>query len=284
MIDNLYKRVEKLGPICVGLDTDISYIPNKIKRRNNNLQDLIFDFNKTIIDSTIDLVPIYKLQIAYYENYGIEGLIAYKRTIEYIKYNGGLTLGDIKRGDIAASATMYAKAHFEGDFEVDMVTLSPYMGYETLNPFLNYLDKGKGAFVLLRTSNDGAYDIQYKKTEGEYLYYNVGDKLQEIASNYKKDSGYSNLGLVVGAKSKADGEDIRKRYNDLFFLIPGYGYQGGTGDDIKLYLNNGNGGVVNSSRGILLNYKKFEDGEENFEKYTRQAVIDMKEDILNERK
>lgn len=280
MIDKLYKSVENLGPICVGLDTDVNYIPLKIKNRNNSLSDMIFDFNKTIIDNTIDLVPVYKLQIAYYERYGIEGLIAYKKTLEYIKYHNSISIADIKRGDIAASADMYAKAHFEGDFEADMLTVNPYMGYETLDPFLRYLDKGKSIFVLLRTSNDGAFDIQYKKSNDKYIYNHIGDKLQEIGNQFTGNSGYSNLGLVVGAKDKIDANEIRQRYNNSYFLIPGYGYQGGTGDDIKLYLNDGNGGIVNSSRGILLNYKKFEDGNENFEKYTRDAVLNMKADIL----
>ena len=281
MIDRLVERVDKVGPICLGLDTDISYIPLYIRERNNSLEDMIFDFNKSVIDASHDLVAIYKLQIAYYEACGIEGMKAYKRTLDYIRQLGSMSIGDIKRGDIAASANMYAKAHFEGDFEVDMVTLNPYMGFETLDPFLEYLDKGKGAFVLLRTSNEGSKDIEYKKLEdGQYLYYSVGDRLEEIAKKYRKKSGYSNLGLVVGATSKEDGRLIRERYKDLYFLIPGYGYQGGSGDDIKLYLNEANGGVVNSSRAILLNYKNYEDGEERFAHYTRQAVLKMREDII----
>ena len=281
MIDRLYKRVEENGPICLGLDTDISFIPDKIRQRNTSIEDLIFDFNKTIIDASLDIVPIYKLQIAYYERYGLEGIKAYKRTLDYIKYNDGMVIGDIKRGDIASSADMYAKAHFEGDFEVDMVTLNPYMGFDTLDPFLNYLDKGKGIFVLLRTSNPGSKDIQYKSIDkGDYLYYSIGDRLEELGEKFRGSSGYSNLGMVVGATSKEDGREIRSRYKNSYFLIPGYGYQGGRGEDIKLYLNKGNGGVVNSSRGIILNYKNYEDGNENFEKYIRKAVLDMKGDIL----
>lgn len=281
MIDRLYKRVEENGPICLGLDTDISFIPDKIRQRNTRIEDLIFDFNKTIIDASLDIVPIYKLQIAYYERYGLEGIKAYKRTLDYIKYNESMVIGDIKRGDIASSADMYAKAHFEGDFEVDMVTLNPYMGFDTLDPFLNYLDKGKGIFVLLRTSNPGSKDIQYKNIDkGDYLYYSIGDRLEELGEKFRESSGYSNLGMVVGATSKEDGREIRSRYKNSYFLIPGYGYQGGSGEDIKLYLNKGNGGVVNSSRGIILNYKNYEDGNENFEKYIRKAVLDMKGDIL----
>lgn len=282
LINNLYKEVAKKGPVCLGLDTDIGYIPKKIRDSYSNIGDLLFNYNKTIIDASHDLVAVFKLQIAYYERYGIEGLLAYKRTLEYIKSLGSLSIGDIKRGDIASSATMYSKAHFEGDFETDIVTLNPYMGYETLDPFLEYLDKGKGIFVLLRTSNSGSKDIEYKrlKETDEYLYYSVGDSLQKIGKRYMTKSGYSNLGLVVGAVNKEDGKDIRERYRDMFFLIPGYGYQGGQGEDVKLYLNQGNGGVVNSSRGIVLSYKNKEDGEERFEEYIRQAVMDMKGDLL----
>lgn len=285
MIGRLFKKVEKLGPICVGLDTDVSYIPGYIKNRNSKLSDILLDFNKTIINSTYDLVPAYKLQIAYYESYGIEGLIAYIETLKYIKSKGCITIGDIKRGDISTSAQKYAEAHFEGEFEADILTLNPYMGYETLDPFIKYLDKGKGIFVLLRTSNPGSKDIQYQTIEksNKYLYYEVGDRLQEIGKKYRNNNvNYSNLGLVVGATSREDGKEIRERYKDMFFLIPGYGYQGGTGEDIKLYLNSGNGGIVNSSRGIMLNYKNYADGEDRFSFYTRDAVKKMKGDILGE--
>ncbi|MBU5438518.1 orotidine-5'-phosphate decarboxylase [Tissierella sp. MSJ-40] len=280
IIDRLYKEVEKKGNVCLGLDTHLDYIPEEIKREYKDVDEIIFQFNKKIIDSTIDITSIYKLQIAYYEAYGIKGLVAYKKTLEYIKYNNSLSIGDVKRGDISSTAEMYGKAHFEGDFETDFITLNPYMGFDSITPYLKYLDTGnKGVFVLLRTSNPGAKDIQYLDINHEKLYYNVGDKLKVLASKYRGKNGYSLIGAVVGGTHIDEAKDIRRRYEDIYFLIPGYGAQGGKGKDVSLYLNNGNGGIVNSSRGIITAYKKYEDGYKNFEHYTRQAVLSMKEDI-----
>ena len=280
IIDRLYKEVEKKGNVCVGLDTHLDYIPEEIKREYKDVDEIIFQFNKKIIDSTMDITSIYKLQIAYYEAYGIKGLMAYKRTLEYIKYNNFLSIGDVKRGDISSTAEMYGKAHFEGDFETDFITLNPYMGFDSITPYLKYLDTGnKGVFVLLRTSNPGAKDIQYLDINHEKLYYNVGDKLKVLASKYIGENGYSLIGAVVGGTHVDEAKDIRRRYEDIYFLIPGYGAQGGKGKDVSLYLNNGNGGIVNSSRGIITAYKKYEDGYKNFEHYTRQAVLSMREDI-----
>ena len=191
---------------------------------------------------------------------------------------------------------MYAKAHFEGDFQVDFITLNPYMGFDSITPYLKYIETGeKGVFVLLRTSNPGAKDIQYLQinsqldfpghpeySEESRLYYHVGDKLNEIGSKYLGDCGYSSIGAVVGGTHRDEAEEIRDRYKNMFFLIPGYGHQGGKGDDVALYLKDGNGGIVNSSRGIITAYKKYEDGAGNFDKYAREAVLAMKEDIQSE--
>ncbi len=146
------------------MDSHLDYIPDYIKAKYQDVDEILFQFNKGIIDKTMDIVPVYKLQIAFYEAYGIKGLVAYKRTIEYIRNNGIITIGgDIKRGDIASTAEMYAKAHFEGgDFQVDFITLNPYMGFDSITPYLKYIEeKDKGIFILLRTSNPGAKDIQY---------------------------------------------------------------------------------------------------------------------------
>ena len=284
MIDKLYKEVEEKGNVCVGLDSSLDYIPDFIKEKHGDISKIIFNFNKEIVDATMDLAAIYKPQIAYYEAYGIEGMIAYRDTLKYIKNMGSISLGDIKRGDIASTAGMYGQAHFSGDFEADFITLNPYMGMDSISPYLKYIEeKGKGVFVLVRTSNPGAKDFEYLDVDGEALYYRVGDKLQEMASKYKGSSGYSSIGLVVGGTHTDEALEIRQRYRDMFFLIPGYGAQGAQGKDVDLYLNKGNGGVVNSSRGIITNYKKYEDGEENFAKYARQAVMKMKEDLLNAR-
>lgn len=284
IIDRLYKEVEKKGNTCVGLDSHLDYIPNEMKEKYQDLEDILFQFNKRIIDCTEDITAIYKPQIAYYEAYGIKGLLAYKKTLEYLKSIKALSIGDIKRGDIASTADMYAKAHFEGDFETDFITLNPYMGFDSITPYLKYLDKGnKGIFVLLRTSNPGAKDIEYLDVNGENLYYHVGDKLEEMGSKYMGQLGYSLVGAVVGGTHVDEAVEIRERYKNMFFLIPGYGAQGARGKDVKLYLNEGNGGIVNSSRGIITAYKKHEDGVENFEKYIREAVLNMREDIGYER-
>ncbi len=291
IIDRLYDEVNKKGNVCVGLDTHLDYVPEEIKLKYQNIDDILFQFNKKIIDATTDIVPIYKLQIAFYEAYGIKGMTSYKKTLEYIKNKGSLSIGDIKRGDISSTADMYAKAHFEGDFETDFITLNPYMGFDSITPYLKYIESGnKGIFVLLRTSNPGAKDIQYLKVEeakgtvpNASLYYHVGDKLNELSSKYLGSCGYSSIGVVVGGTHVDEAKEIRDRYKNMFFLIPGYGHQGGKGKDVALYLNRGNGGIVNSSRGIITAYKKHEDGSENFDNYARKAVLTMKGDIEGEK-
>lgn len=280
IIDRLYNEVDSKGNVCLGLDTHLDYIPENIKNKYQDTHEIIFQFNRAIIDATNDLVPIYKLQIAYYEAYGMEGLLAYKKTLEYIKSINGLSIGDVKRGDIAATADMYGKAHFTGDFETDFITINPYMGFDSITPYLKYLDTGKkGIFVLLRTSNPGAKDIEYLEADGKKVYYHVGDKLAEMGEAYMGSSGYSLIGSVVGGTHIEEATEIRDRYKNMFFLIPGYGAQGGKGDEASLYLNKGNGGIVNSSRGIITKYKKHPNGAEKFDEYSRQAVLDMREDI-----
>ncbi len=280
VIDRLFKEVEKKGNVCVGLDTDMDYIPKEWVRKYGTVEESIFQFNKRIIDATCDLVPIYKLQIAYYEAYGLEGLKSYKRTLDYLREKNILSIGDIKRGDIANTGKMYARAHFTGDFETDFITVNPYMGFDSISPYLDYLKEGKkGIFVLLRTSNPGAKDIEYLKADGKEVYYHVGDRLEELGGDFLGEYGFSSLGGVVGGTHQEEAVEIRERYKKMFFLIPGYGAQGAKGQDVRKYLINGNAGVVNSSRGIIKYYMNFEDGVENFDKYTREAVLKMREDI-----
>lgn len=283
IVDRLYEAVKEKGFVCVGLDSHLDYIPNYIKEKHEKLSDVIFEYNKTIIDATSDIVAIYKPQIAYYEANGLEGLIAYQRTLRYIKEKGLLSIGDVKRGDIASTAKEYAKAHFKGEFEADFITLNPYMGMDSITPYLDYLKTGeKGVFVLLRTSNEGAKDIECLDYNGEALYFKVGDELKKFADELISECGYSPLGFVVGATHSEEAKKIRERYKNIFFLLPGYGAQGAKAEDIRTYLNDFNGGVVNSSRGIIKYYQKFEDGEERFEHYTREAVLNMRKDIYGE--
>lgn len=279
IMDKLYKRVEERGVVCLGLDTSLDYIPSNFKEGKSE-EEAIFQFNKAIIDETLDVVACYKVQIAYYEALGIAGLMAYKRTLEYLRSKDAIIIADIKRGDIAATAKMYAKAHFEGDFEADFITLSPYMGMDSIEPYMPYIETGKkGIFSLVRTSNPGAEDIEYlDTTSGDKVYHVVGDKLMEMGKDYIADCGYHPLGGVIGCTHVEEGVELRKRFNSMFFLIPGYGAQGGKAEDVAMYLNNGNGGVVNSSRGILLAYKKMGKPEE-FAKCSREEAIRMRDEI-----
>lgn len=279
IIDKLYDRVEKRGVVCVGLDTALSYVPEHIKE-GRTAGEAIFEFNKQIIDATLDVASCFKVQIAYYEALGLEGLTAYKNTLDYLREKDEIIIADIKRGDIAATATMYAKAHFEGDFEADFITLSPYMGMDSIEPYLPYLEKGnKGVFSLVRTSNPGAEDIEYLDTTvNKKVYEVVADKITEMGKNYTGECGYTAIGGVIGCTHVEEGKKIRANYNNMFFLIPGYGAQGGTAEDVALYLNNGNGGVVNSSRGILLAYKK-ENREKEFALCAREEAIKMRDAI-----
>ena len=283
IVDRLYEAVKEKGFVCVGLDSHLDYIPNYIKEKHEKISDIIFEYNKTIIDATSDIVAIYKPQIAYYEANGLEGLIAYQRTLRYLKEKGLLSIGDVKRGDIASTAKEYAKAHFKGEFEADFITLNPYMGMDSITPYLDYLKTGeKGVFVLLRTSNEGAKDIECLDYNGKALYFQVGDELKKFADELTSECGYSPLGFVVGATHSEEAKKIRERYKNIFFLLPGYGAQGAKAEDIRTYLNDFNGGVVNSSRGIIKYYQKFEDGEERFAHYTREAVLNMRKDIYGE--
>ena len=190
-------------------------------------------------------------------------------------------IADIKRGDIAKTAEMYAMGHFTGDFESDFVTLAPYMGLDSISPYLPYAEKqGKGMFVLCRTSNGGAKDFEYEKlADGRHVYDLVGDKLNALGKDYMGEHGYSSIGLVIGGTHIEEATEIRAKYQDSFFLIPGYGAQGGKAEDIAQYLTKGNGGVVNSSRGILLAYKK-QPGTA-FDEAAYNECVNMKEAIAH---
>lgn len=279
IIDKLYERVEERGVVCLGLDTDASYIPQHILS-GKSLDEAIFQFNKEIIDATLDVVACYKVQIAYYEALGLAGLIAYKNTLQYLREKDAIIIADIKRGDIAATASQYAKAHFTGDFEADFITLSPYMGMDSIEPYMLYMESGKkGVFVLVRTSNKGAEDFENLDIEGgKKLYNEVADKITEAGQTVKGRYGYTAIGGVIGCTHVEEGKEIRNRYRNMFFLIPGYGAQGGTAKDVALYLKNGNGGVVNSSRGILLAYKK-ENKELEYAECARNEAINMRDAI-----
>jgi len=281
IIDKLYKKVEVKGNVCLGLDTSVAYIPEEFSKNYETVSDLLFNFNKKIIDETIDSVSCYKVQIAYYEALGIEGLTAYKNTLKYIRENGEIVIADVKRGDIKDTADMYARAHFSGDFEADFITLNPYMGMDSIEPYLTYIKNNeKGIFPLIRTSNQGAYDIEYiKSEEGKRVFNIVAEKINKIGESYLGNCGYSGIGGVVGCTHIDEALEIRKTLESTFLLIPGYGAQGGGSKEVKPYLKNKNGAVVNSSRGILLAYKKKENEGLSFYDAARLEAIRMRDDL-----
>ena len=260
----------KNGPLCVGLDTDPSYIPENIIAQYESAPAAVLAYNKAIIDRVVsdNSACCFKVQIAYYEAMGLEGLKVYSETLKYIRQTGLMAISDIKRGDIGATSDAYAKAHFTGDFETDIITVNPYMGFDTLKPFTAYStpDKGgKGAFVLLCTSNPGMVDIEHQElAEGGLLLERVGAELQRIGEEWRYAcADYNNqtcgiFGAVVGATQEADARWLRDKYSDIFFLIPGYGAQGGAARIAATLLDKA-GGAVNSSRGILCAWKKDEE-------------------------
>ena len=280
-MDKLYEGVAALGPVCVGLDTDFSYLPEGFAKAGETAGESILRFNQALIDATRAVAGCYKVQIAYYEALGLDGLRCYARTLAAVRAAGIPVIADIKRGDIAKTAEMYARAHFAGDFEADLITLAPYMGLDSLSPYLPYAEKqGKGMFVLCRTSNPGAKDFEYEAlADGRHVYDLVGDKVTALGADYMGQHGYSSIGLVIGGTHAEEASEIRARYKNSFFLIPGYGAQGGKASDIALYLNDRNGGVVNSSRGILLAWKK-QPGTA-FDEAAYNECVRMKEDIAH---
>jgi len=283
IIDKLFHHVAAKGHVCVGLDTDYEYLPANFLKTFSHISDALFAFNKQIIDATLDVSACYKVQIAYYEALGMQGLEAYRKTLSYLRENKAVIIADVKRGDIAKTAEMYAKAHFSGDFEADFMTINPYMGMDTIAPFLPFVKNNeKGLFVLVRTSNEGAKDIEYLQIEENKRVYNVvGEKVNALGKDYLGTCGFSSVGGVMGCTHADEARTVRQQMDSTFFLIPGYGAQGGKAEDIALYLKNGNGGVVNASRSILLAYKKIENGEDRFYEHSRNEAIRMRDEILS---
>lgn len=301
MINKLIANIKKTGaPIVVGLDPMLNYIPKQIqeaafKEFGETLEgaaEAIWQYNKGIVDATYDLIPAVKPQIAMYEQFGIPGLMAYKRTVDYCKEKDLVVIGDIKRGDIGSTSAAYATGHVGkvqvgskkyAGFDVDFVTLNPYMGSDSINPFIEACKEEKrGMFVLVKTSNPSSGEFQDQLVNGRPLYELVGEKVAEWGEGFMGDS-YSYVGAVVGATYPEMGKILRKIMPKAYILVPGYGAQGGQGKDLVHFFNeDGLGAIVNSSRGIIAAYKqekyaKF--GEENFAQASRAAVEDMVADI-----
>ena len=258
----LRESCAKNGPLCVGLDTDPSYLPPEVLALYKSPAEAVLAYNRGIIEQLGDRAGCCKVQIAYYEAMGLSGLQTYAETLKLLKKHKIPCISDVKRGDIADTAKAYARAHFSGDFETDIITVNPYMGFDTLKPFTEWCTPekgGKGIFVLLRTSNPGMQDLENQNlSAGGVLLDRVGAELNRISGEMKPlfDKGCcSPVGAVVGCTEEANAQALRKAYPDVFFLIPGYGAQGGQARIAATLLGEA-GGTVNSSRGILCAWKK----------------------------
>ena len=280
-MQKLVEAVQKKGPVCVGLDTQFSFLPDYLKKQTGTDGEKIFAFNRAIIDATEDEAGCYKLQIACYEALGLDGMQAFAKTLQYARSRGNVTITDAKRGDISSTAAQYAAAHFSGDFETDVMTINVFMGEDAVSPYYPYLEQGKGVFALVKTSNPSGKDFQDLIVDGETLYERTARKVSAWGERFIGTSGFSAIGAVTGLTYPEEFERIRPLLPHSFLLIPGYGAQGGTGKDIAGFFKDGIRGVVNSSRGIISAHKgKSEDA--HFTDHIRAAVLDMKKDILQQ--
>jgi len=297
IIDTLIEKIKKTNnPTCVGLDTSFDYLPDNMKAKCKTMDDVgkyILEFNLNLIDKLKGVIPSVKVQIAYYESYGLLGLKAFSETLIAAKKAGLVVIADAKRNDIGATASCYSQAFLGktliGDkefsaFESDYLTVNGYLGTDGIKPFLDDCKKyNKGIFVLVKTSNPSSGQLQDKKFEtGETLYEAMGDLVSEWGSDLVGKYGYSSVGAVVGATHKAQAESLRKRFKNLFFLIPGYGAQGGTADDLAVSFDkDGLGGIVNNSRGILCAYKQDKYKGQDYAAAAYNAVAEMQRDIFS---
>ena len=301
MINKLIEKIKKTkAPIVVGLDPMLAYVPEHIQKAAfeeygetlRGAAEAIWQFNKEIVDQTFDLIPAVKPQIAMYEQFGVEGLEAYKKTVDYCKSKGLIVIGDVKRGDIGSTSAAYAVGHLGkvqvgsrtyAGFDEDFATVNPYLGSDGVKPFIEVCkEEKKGLFILVKTSNPSSGEFQDRLVDGKPLYELVGEKVAEWGADHCGDT-YSYIGAVVGATYPEQGKALRKVMPKSFILVPGYGAQGGKGKDLAYFFNeDGLGAIVNSSRGIIAAYKQeayAKYGAEHFGEASRAAVKDMISDI-----
>ncbi len=301
MIQKLIDGIQKTqAPIVVGLDPMLGYIPEHILNAAFNdfgetlegAAEAVWQYNKQIVDAIYDLVPAVKPQIAMYEQFGLEGLKAFKKTVDYCKEKGLIVIGDVKRGDIGSTSAAYATAHLGKiavgsktyvPFDEDFATVNPYLGSDGIEPFLKVCrEEDRGIFILVKTSNPSSGEFQDRLIDGRPLYELVGEQVAKWGESCM-DGAYSNVGAVVGATYPQMAVTLRKIMPKAFILVPGYGAQGGKGKDLVPFFNeDGLGAIVNSSRGIIAAYKQekyAQYGALNFADASRAAVLDMKADI-----
>lgn len=295
MIDRLIDRIIACNnPTAVGLDTSFDYLPEADRKACKSLADAgkaITDFNLTLIDRLKGLIPAVKVQVAYYEMYGIAGLQAFADTLEAAHDAGLITIADVKRNDIGSTAACYSAAYLGkvkiGEreftpFSSDFITVNGYLGTDGLDPFVEDCRKyDKGLFALVKTSNPSSGQLQDKKfADGRTLYEHMATVITECGSPLVGKYGYSDVGAVIGATHPSQAEQVRKEFPSLFFLIPGYGAQGGSADGLTVCFDErGLGGIVNNSRGIICAYRKEQYKGQTYAQAAENAVVDMREDI-----
>jgi orotidine-5'-phosphate decarboxylase len=341
--DSLINEIQKKGaPICVGLDPQLDKIPEQLKK-SGNIEEILFTFCKEIVDATADLVPVYKPQIAFFEQYGLKGLSAFSRVLKYIREKKILVIADVKRGDIGSTSEAYARAYFEdgADFEADAITINTYFGKDSVTPYEKYFAQGKAVFTQVKNSNPSSSELQdltiapqsintastaqsissinslysinpatnqpmNSSTSqpinpamsqpinpasqpinpaihggGLTVYETMGALVEKWGASSRGENNFSSIGAVVGATFPEQGELLRKILPHTFFLVPGYGAQGGKAEDLKRYANaKGAGIIVNSSRGIIFAYEKMpEFGAEKFAEAARKATEKMQAEL-----
>ncbi len=294
IIDQLIEKIIAMqNPTCVGLDTQLDYLPAEMREGVETCEqaaDAILAFNKKIVDSVCDIVPAVKVQIAYYEQYGAAGVAAFLATVAYAKEKGLFVIADCKRNDIGSTAARYSAAYLGetalGDKTVrvagcDFLTVNAYLGTDGVAPFLDDCKKfDTGLFILVKTSNPSSGELQdLKLADGRTVYECMGDMVEGWGAEFVGKYGYSAIGAVVGATHPAEAKILRDRLAHTFFLVPGYGAQGGNAEMLKnCFDKNGLGGIVNNSRGILCAYKK--NGGTYYEA-ARAACIAMQKDLVS---
>lgn len=303
MINKLIAKIKETNaPIVVGLDPTLKFVPQHIQQAAfaqygetlEGAAEAVWQYNKGIVDAIYDLVPAVKPQIAMYEQFGIPGMCAFQKTVDYCKEKGLVVIGDVKRGDIGSTSESYAIGHlgkvqvgsqFHYGFNEDFATVNPYLGSDGITPFTKVCkEEGKGIFVLVKTSNPSSGEFQDRRIEGRPLYEWMGEKVAQWGADCMPESGnYSYVGAVVGATYPEQGKILRKLMPNTFILVPGYGAQGGKGADlVHFFKEDGLGAIINSSRGIIAAYqqeKYASYGAEQYAQASRAAVIDMREDI-----
>ena len=303
MINKLIAKIQSTNaPIVVGLDPMMKFVPEHLQKKAfgelgetlEGAAEAIWQYNKGIVDAIYDLVPAVKPQIAMYEQFGIPGMMAFKKTVDYCKEKDLVVIGDVKRGDIGSTSEAYAVGHLGSvavgseryrGFDEDFATVNPYLGSDGIEPFVKVCkEEKKGIFVLVKTSNPSSGEFQDQLIDGRHLYELVGERVSRWGAECMPEDGdYSYVGAVVGATYPEQGRLLRRIMPRTFILVPGYGAQGGKGADLVHFFNeDGLGAIINSSRGIIAAYqqeKYAHCGGEGYAEAARMAVLDMRADI-----